>query len=133
MASGGRHGKERWAAELDKFPEGMRVLAVDDNRVCLRVLEFLLRECNYEPTVVTDAATALRILREGGEDQFDLVITDVHMPDMDGFQLLELIGLEMDLPVISIIKLSCSLSSSSSSRFTSICLLSELTLLAHGH
>ncbi|KAK1612930.1 hypothetical protein QYE76_036603 [Lolium multiflorum] len=100
MASRGRHGKERRAVELDKFPDGMRVLAVDDNRVCLRVLEILLRECNYEPTVVSDAATALRILREGGEDQFDLVITDVHMPDMDGFQLLELIGLEMDLPVI---------------------------------
>jgi CheY-like chemotaxis protein len=69
-------------------------------------------------TVVTDAATALRILREGGEDQFDLVITDVHMPDMDGFQLLELIGLEMDLPVISIINLSLALSSFASECFT---------------
>jgi two-component response regulator (ARR-B family) len=50
MASGGRHGKERRALEMDKFPEGMRVLAVDDNRVCLRVLEILLRECKYERT-----------------------------------------------------------------------------------
>lgn len=29
------------------------------------------------------------------------MISDVHMPDMDGFKLLEHIGLEMDLPVIS--------------------------------
>ncbi|XP_021890652.1 two-component response regulator ARR12-like isoform X2 [Carica papaya] len=39
------------------------------------------------------------MLREN-KDKFDLVISDVDMPDMDGFKLLELVGLEMDLPVI---------------------------------
>lgn len=43
---------------------------------------------------------ALDLLRKnrGG---FDIVLSDVYMPDMDGFKLLEHIGLEMDLPVIS--------------------------------
>ncbi|KAG1334872.1 Two-component response regulator ORR21 [Cocos nucifera] len=45
------------------------------------------------------ATRALSILRES-KGGFDVVISDVHMPDMDGFKLLELIGLEMDLPVI---------------------------------
>jgi YesN/AraC family two-component response regulator len=79
-----------------------------------------------------DGRTALKLLREKGEDHFDLVITDVHMPDMDGFQLLELIGLEMDLPVISIINLSLALSSFASECFT-FYFLSRLILLAHGN
>lgn len=83
----------------DQFPVGMRVLAVDDDPTCLRLLEQLLQHCQYHVTTTGQAATALKLLREK-KDQFDLVISDVHMPDMDGFKLLELVGLEMDLPVI---------------------------------
>ncbi|KAJ1278210.1 hypothetical protein BS78_04G061600 [Paspalum vaginatum] len=86
-------------AAKDQFPVGMRVLAVDDDPTCLKVLENLLRRCQYHVTTTGQAATALKLLREK-KDQFDLVISDVHMPDMDGFKLLELVGLEMDLPVI---------------------------------
>lgn len=46
------------------------------------------------------ARDALSLLRER-KDGYDIVISDVNMPDMDGFKLLELVGLEMDLPVIS--------------------------------
>jgi two-component response regulator (ARR-B family) len=45
------------------------------------------------------ATEALSLLREN-RNYFDLVISDVYMPDMDGFKLLEAIGLELDLPVI---------------------------------
>lgn len=43
---------------------------------------------------------ALNLLRQNS-DAYDLVIIDVQMPDMDGFQLLESIVVEMDIPVIS--------------------------------
>jgi two-component response regulator (ARR-B family) len=51
-------------------------------------------------TTCSQATAALKLLRER-KGCFDVVLSDVHMPDMDGFKLLELVGLEMDLPVIS--------------------------------
>ncbi|CAN4105960.1 unnamed protein product [Withania somnifera] len=83
----------------DQFPAGLRVLVVDDDPTCLRILEKMLRNCHYEVTKSNRAEIALSMLREN-RNGFDIVISDVHMPDMDGFKLLEHVGLEMDLPVI---------------------------------
>ncbi|KAI5581029.1 hypothetical protein BDE02_08G193300 [Populus trichocarpa] len=83
----------------DQFPAGLRVLVVDDDPTCLVILEKMLRTCRYEVTKCNRAEIALSLLREN-KNGYDIVISDVHMPDMDGFKLLEQIGLEMDLPVI---------------------------------
>ncbi|XP_057541438.1 two-component response regulator ARR2-like isoform X2 [Amaranthus tricolor] len=83
----------------DNFPVGLRVLVVDDDPTCLTILEMMLRTCRYEVTKTNRAENALTLLREN-RNGFDVVISDVHMPDMDGFKLLEHVGLEMDLPVI---------------------------------
>ena len=51
-------------------------------------------------TTCTRGADALQLLRES-EAPFDLVLSDVYMPDMDGFKLMEQVALELDVPVIS--------------------------------
>ncbi|KAB5513856.1 hypothetical protein DKX38_027762 [Salix brachista] len=58
----------------------MRVLAVDDDPTCLLLLETLLRRCQYNVTTTSQATTALRMLREN-KNKFDLIISDVHMPE----------------------------------------------------
>ncbi|CAK9237890.1 unnamed protein product, partial [Sphagnum troendelagicum] len=83
----------------DDFPAGLRILVVDDDPTCLAILKKMLQQCSYQVTTCGRATRALELLRED-KDKFDLVISDVYMPDMDGFKLLELVGLEMDLPVI---------------------------------
>ncbi|GKV11216.1 hypothetical protein SLEP1_g22487 [Rubroshorea leprosula] len=85
----------------DQFPAGLRVLVVDDDVTCLRILERMLLNCLYHVTPCTQATVALSLLRER-KGSFDVVLSDVHMPDMDGYKLLEHVGLEMDLPVIMI-------------------------------
>uniref|UniRef100_A0A7N0SXB7 Two-component response regulator n=1 Tax=Kalanchoe fedtschenkoi TaxID=63787 RepID=A0A7N0SXB7_KALFE len=83
----------------DKFPAGLRVLVVDDDPTWLKILEKMLKKCSYQVTTCGLAVDALAMLREN-RNSFDIVISDVNMPDMDGFKLLEQLGLEMDLPVI---------------------------------
>lgn len=83
----------------DKFPAGLRVLVVDDDPTFLMIVEKMLKNCNYEATICNRAEIGLSLLREN-KNGYDIVLSDVHMPDMDGFKLLEHIGLEMDLPVI---------------------------------
>jgi two-component response regulator (ARR-B family) len=46
-------------------------------------------------------ATKARELLKEDRNKFDLIISEVYMPAMDGSKCLELTGLEMDLPIIS--------------------------------
>ncbi|KAL0376393.1 UNVERIFIED_CONTAM: Two-component response regulator ORR21 [Sesamum calycinum] len=87
----------------DQFPAGLRVLVVDDDPTCLRILEKMLKNCLYYMQSSRGCPEFLRDNKNG----YDIVISDVHMPDMDGFKLLEHVGLEMDLPVISVTHGAC--------------------------
>ncbi|XP_042502442.1 two-component response regulator ORR21-like isoform X3 [Macadamia integrifolia] len=78
---------------------GLRVLLVDNNSTCLRIAETLLQTCKYEVLAVKKALDALDVLRcsRGG---FDVILTEVHMPEMNGLELLDSINAEFKLPVV---------------------------------
>jgi CheY-like chemotaxis protein len=72
-----------------KALQGLRVLVVDDNATNRQILEQILHNWGLTPVAVSRASRALHELdaaRRGGSP-FPLMITDVHMPEMDGFQL----------------------------------------------
>ncbi|MGO9114385.1 MAG: response regulator [Thermoguttaceae bacterium] len=68
---------------------GMRVLVVDDNATNRRILDEVLSSWQMLPASVASAAQAMEQLRqaEHAGQPFPLVITDAHMPDVDGFML----------------------------------------------
>jgi len=68
---------------------GMPVLVVDDNAVNRRILTKQLRQWHLRPVMAEGGMEALALLRQASErgDPFTLVLTDCHMPDMDGFEL----------------------------------------------
>ncbi|MBO4890442.1 MAG: response regulator [Lachnospiraceae bacterium] len=69
------------------YPEG-KVIIVDDSIVNLRVLEGMLQTFDIKTTLCKSGAEALGVLEK---DEFDLIILDQRMPEMDGIELLHLI------------------------------------------
>lgn len=62
------------------------VLVVDDDESHRRMLELALSHRGYSAVGASGGAQALKLLRER---PFDILLTDIHMPDMDGLALLE--------------------------------------------
>jgi signal transduction histidine kinase/DNA-binding response OmpR family regulator len=70
---------------------GVKVLVVDDNHTNRGILEGMLKRWEMKPTAVEGGDEALRQLsfaRDAG-DPYGLILTDMHMPQMDGFGLVE--------------------------------------------
>jgi len=67
------------------------VLVVDDNAANRKILQEMLRHWHMAPVSVSNAADAVDLLRErqAAGTPFRLVLTDVHMPEVDGFMLCE--------------------------------------------
>jgi putative two-component system response regulator len=75
-----------------------RVLCVDDEPVVLQVLRRLLEAQGFEPVTTDDPEAAIVTF---DDRQFDVVITDIHMPKMDGMALMrKLRERRPDLPVM---------------------------------
>jgi two-component system sensor histidine kinase/response regulator len=68
---------------------GVKVLIVDDNRTNRRILEGLARRWGMHPSMASDAEKALAELAAAAaaKQPFGLILTDMHMPKMDGFGL----------------------------------------------
>ncbi len=64
------------------------ILIVDDDELVLIALRELLKSENYEVQTFSRGSEALKKL---DEDDFDLLILDIIMPEMDGFELCKLI------------------------------------------
>jgi two-component system cell cycle response regulator DivK len=60
-----------------------KVLVVEDNAANRRLAEFLLRSAGY---MVLEAATAREAFQRIQADRPDLILMDLHLPEMDGLQ-----------------------------------------------
>ena len=88
-----------------KKPEtdGLRVLLVEDNKVNQRVASLMLERAGADVTVTENGVLALKEIRDR---DFDLVLMDIHMPEMDGIAATKAIrnlpSPKCDIPVIAL-------------------------------
>lgn len=85
----------------ESFPKGTEhILLVDDEETIARLLKRMLECLGYRVTVRTSSVEALQAFRSQPE-KFDLVVTDLGMPNMSGTDLAgALLGIRPDIPIV---------------------------------
>jgi CheY-like chemotaxis protein len=73
-----------------------RILIVDDQQTNVRLLEVALRRSGFESVSWTTDPSAVAALHR--EHHYDLILLDVRMPSMDGFEVMKALG--RDVPVL---------------------------------
>ena len=77
-----------------------RILILDDEQSLIKWLSYALEQKGYDVFATTEPKTALQALRE---KKYNLVISDIRMPDIDGFTFLKKVRkIYPDIPVIFI-------------------------------
>lgn len=83
-------------------PERLPLLVVDDSAVVRAKLLKLFSDAGHEVVAARDGVEAMELL---GQTRFGVLITDLEMPNMDGFELIKAVqgGMDTeDLPIIAI-------------------------------
>jgi type II secretory ATPase GspE/PulE/Tfp pilus assembly ATPase PilB-like protein len=72
-----------------KKEEPPLILIVEDDSLTQKLIAKLLESRGYRVTIAGDGIEALLCL---GKEEFDLILSDINMPNLDGFKLLEMMG-----------------------------------------
>jgi CheY-like chemotaxis protein len=62
-----------------------KILVIDDSPTVLEIVEVVLAEAGYQVHACTDVRHGLQALQR---EPFDLIVTDIYMPDTDGIELI---------------------------------------------
>lgn len=102
-----------------KVLEGKKVLVVDDNFTNRTILRVQLERWNMEPVLACSAKEALDIINT--QSPFDLVITDMHMPEMDGAEFAAVVKKEhAKLPILLLSSMGSELPKAHKKLFTAV-------------
>jgi two-component system chemotaxis response regulator CheY len=74
------------------------ILAVDDSEPMRKLVELVLKSGGHQVTLANDGVEALRKFQVA---KFDLIVTDVNMPEMHGIELIQAVRSQnSDIPIL---------------------------------
>ena len=85
------------------YLENKQLLIVDDDPMQLKLMEEIFANYPVSVTTTTDASKVVALLKQ---NHFDLVLSDIQMPKMDGFELIEKIKQDTSIREIPVIALT---------------------------
>src|SRR5580704_11423931 len=94
-------GRHRTMSESSPSPERPRLLVVDDNAASLSVTSSILRAAGFEVIEAMNGTDALALAT-----QVDLVVLDINLPDIDGFEVCRKLRARSDAAYLPIVHLS---------------------------
>ena len=81
----GAAGAQALSADSINF-KGMRILLVEDNEINREIATIVLEEAGFSVEEAVDGKQAVDMLVAAGPGHFDVVVTDIQMPVMDGYE-----------------------------------------------
>ena len=74
-----------------------KVLVVDDEKLIVKGIRFSLEQDGMEVTCAYDGEEALRLAQE---NKFDMILLDIMLPKMDGFEVCQAIREFSNMPIV---------------------------------
>ena len=96
--------RKKYMPDFTKDLKDIRVLVVDDNQTNRKILTLQFKNKGMHPYAVASAKEAIELINEG--ERFDIGVLDMHMPEMDGFELGKRIRERFSTNVLPLIMLS---------------------------
>ena len=78
--------EETETEEEETSIEGMKILLVEDNDLNLEVAQYILEDAGAEIIVARNGLESVELFEQSESDSFDVILMDVMMPILDGYQ-----------------------------------------------